>query len=104
MKSLTMRVTFKQMEVMLKHKDSPYIRCLGFLYLRYYCEPKSLFEYFEPYLDDMEEFTVAIGQKAKTCVPYHIRTVSLNFLRVLTSFMPMLHPTAELLVNGAASY
>ncbi len=41
----------------LVHPDSPYIRGLGFLYLRYVAEPKTLWQWFSPYLDDPEEFT-----------------------------------------------
>lgn len=52
---LTMRCTTKQMEQMLNHVDSPYIRCIGFLYLRYASEPKELWDWFMPYLYDTEE-------------------------------------------------
>lgn len=40
------------MKLMLDHKDSPYIRGIGFLYLRYACEPQQLWQYMEPYLYD----------------------------------------------------
>lgn len=49
-----MRATDKQMKLMLDHKDSPYIRAVGFLYLRFACEPQQLWEYIEPYLYDEE--------------------------------------------------
>ncbi len=55
---LTMRCTTKQMEQMLNHVDSPYIRCIGFLYLRYASEPKELWDWFMPYLYDTEEVKV----------------------------------------------
>jgi len=42
--------------VLLRHKDSPYIRALGFLYLRCVVDPKSLWGWFEPYLCDPAVF------------------------------------------------
>ncbi len=42
------------MEQMLDHVDSPYIRCIGFLYLRYASDPKELWDWFMPYLYDDE--------------------------------------------------
>jgi pre-mRNA-splicing factor 38B len=40
--------------LLLDHKDSPYIRCIGFLYLRYACEPNELWKWIQPYLFDEE--------------------------------------------------
>jgi len=53
-----MRSTDKQMKLMLDHKDSPYIRGIGFLYLRYACEPNLLWAYMEPYLYDEEPIRI----------------------------------------------
>ena len=49
------------MELMLNHVDSPYIRCIGFLYLRYACDPKELWTWFMPYLYDEEKVKVVKG-------------------------------------------
>ena len=40
---------------MLSHLDSPYIRALGFLYLRFTLDPADMWEYFGPYIYDTEE-------------------------------------------------
>lgn len=50
----TLRCSEKQMTLMLNHVDSPYIRCIGFLYLRYATEPSALYSFYEPYLYDEE--------------------------------------------------
>jgi pre-mRNA-splicing factor 38B len=55
-KCFTLRLTFKQVSSMLGSKKSSFIRALGFLYLRYGCEAEKLWEWFEPYIDDTEEF------------------------------------------------
>lgn len=56
-KFFTMKLTVKQMHGLLKHPDSPYIRAVGFLYLRYAGDPKTLWNWFEPYVKDEEEFS-----------------------------------------------
>ena len=42
------------MQLMLDHVDSPFIRCIGLLYLRYAVDPSIIFSYMEPYLYDDE--------------------------------------------------
>jgi hypothetical protein len=56
-KFLLMRLTRKQMLGLINTGDSPYVRAIGFLYLRYTCPPKDLWAWFEPYLEDEEVFT-----------------------------------------------
>lgn len=51
---LTLRCSERQMCLLLDHKDSPYIRCIGFLYLRYACEPSELWKWIQPYVFDEE--------------------------------------------------
>jgi pre-mRNA-splicing factor 38B len=58
---LTLRMTSHQLNSTLKHVDSPYIRAIGFLYLRYVGQPDQVYKWIEPYLQDCEEFTV--GQR-----------------------------------------
>jgi PRP38 family len=55
MKLFIMRITVPQMQLLLEHTDSPYIRAVGFLYLRYTCPPKEMWKWLEPYIDDQEE-------------------------------------------------
>ena len=55
---LTLRCTEKQMTLLLSHPDSPYIRGIGFLYLRYAGEPDSIWKWIEPYLYDDEPIQV----------------------------------------------
>mmetsp|Transcript_12791 Transcript_12791/g.26546 ORF Transcript_12791/g.26546 Transcript_12791/m.26546 type:complete len:440 (-) Transcript_12791:94-1413(-) len=54
----TLRCSEKQMSLMLDHVDSPYIRLIGFLYLRFACEPSVLWGWVEPYLYDDEPVRV----------------------------------------------
>ncbi|KAL2624287.1 hypothetical protein R1flu_008532 [Riccia fluitans] len=65
-KFLTMKLTVKQMQGLLNHRDSPYIRAVGFLYLRYLGDPKSLWGWFEEYMGDDEEFSPSSSGRVTT--------------------------------------
>lgn len=54
----TIRCSEKQMKLMLNHADSPYIRCIGFLYLRFTSDPFGIWQWFEPYIYDDETVRV----------------------------------------------
>ncbi|XP_052789576.1 pre-mRNA-splicing factor 38B-like [Mya arenaria] len=60
-KLFTLRLTRKQLNGLLDHSDSPYIRGLGFMYIRYSQDPKDMWDWYEPYLDDDEEVDVKAG-------------------------------------------
>ncbi|XP_039008715.1 pre-mRNA splicing factor SR-like 1 isoform X2 [Hibiscus syriacus] len=69
-KFFTMKLTVKQMHGLLKHPDSPYIRAIGFLYLRYAGDPKILWTWFEPYIKDEEEFSPGSSGRTTTMGVY----------------------------------
>lgn len=60
-KLYTLKLTRKQLNGLLKHKDSPYIRALGFMYIRFTQPPTDFFKWFEPYLEDKEVIEVKSG-------------------------------------------
>ena len=63
---LTLRMTDHQLDLTLKHVDSPYIRAIGFMYLRYGGPPDQIISWIQPYLYDSEELTVeASGKQQK---------------------------------------
>lgn len=53
-KFYTLKLTRKQVYGLLDHADSPYIRALGFMYIRYTQPPQDLISWFEPYFEDDE--------------------------------------------------
>lgn len=67
-KLYTLRLTRKQVMGLIKHKDSPYIRALGLMYLRYTQPPESLWDWLSPYLDDTEEFDAKAGGGQKMTI------------------------------------
>lgn len=68
-----MRLTKKQVTGLLTHSDSPYIRAIGFLYLRYACDPKQIWDWYAPYLDDSEEFAPSSDPNALTTLGLWLR-------------------------------
>ncbi|XP_024525960.1 pre-mRNA splicing factor SR-like 1 isoform X2 [Selaginella moellendorffii] len=90
-KFFTMKLTVKQMQGLLNHADSPYIRAIGFLYLRYCGEPRTLWQWFEPYIEDDEEFSPGTNGRV-TKMGVYIRDlllhqVSLFFLLISRMYM-----------------
>jgi len=57
----TLKLNRKQIDIMINHTDSPYIRGIGFLYLRFSIPPDQLLEFFEPYFYDEEEVDPKAG-------------------------------------------
>ena len=70
--------------------DSPYIRCIGFLYLRYACEPRLLWNWFEPYLYDEEPVQVEVN-RPKTTVGNFVRSLlqDMNYHGTLLPRLPV---------------
>lgn len=54
------------MKMLLDHPDSPYIRAIGFLYLRYVGDPKDVYQWIEPYLYDEEPIAVTANAQKKS--------------------------------------
>ncbi|KAI9297259.1 PRP38-domain-containing protein [Neoconidiobolus thromboides FSU 785] len=64
-KMWNMKLNGKQIRTFVDSKDSPYIRALGFLYLRYVCKPENIWAWFEDYLEDEESLNLTKGPNHK---------------------------------------
>ena len=74
MRMFDYKLTYKQLETMLDHTDSPYIRCAGFLYLRYAYDLKNLYDdYFVHYLNDEEEFSPSSDENNKITMGKYVK-------------------------------
>ncbi|XP_022905601.2 pre-mRNA-splicing factor 38B [Onthophagus taurus] len=60
-KLFTLKLTRKQLNGLITHCDSPYIRALGFMYVRHVLPPAHLLDWYGPYLEDEEELDVKAG-------------------------------------------
>lgn len=52
----TMELDDGNIKHLIHHRDSPYIRALGFLYVRYVRDPKEFGRWFDPFIRDDESF------------------------------------------------
>jgi len=60
-KLFTLKLTEKQVYSLINHTDSPYIRGLGFMFIRFCQHPNTYWDWFEPYLEDAEEVDPKAG-------------------------------------------
>ena len=59
------------MKLLLDHVDSPYIRGIGLLYLRFVGDPNTILQWIEPYLSDDERITVTATSKKSNAPRRH---------------------------------
>ncbi|KAG0207447.1 PRP38 pre-mRNA processing factor 38 domain-containing protein B [Mortierella sp. GBA30] len=59
----TLRLTIRQLENLIDHPHSVYLRGIGFLYLRYVCKPDQLWDWFGDYLEDDQDILLQSGVK-----------------------------------------
>lgn len=81
-KLFTLKLTRKQVMAMTRHKDSPYIRSLGLMYIRFTQPSRDLWHWFEPYLEDDEQ----VDPKAGGGSPMTIGQMVRHFLTKLEWF------------------
>lgn len=77
-KLYTLRLTRKQVNGLLQHTDSPYIRALGFMYIRYTQPPADLFDWYVDYLDDDEEVDPRAGGGGSTTIGVLVRQMMIK--------------------------
>jgi len=69
----TMKLNRKQLYTLMDHPDSPFIRGLGFIYIRYTQSPDSFWDWYEPYLEDEEEVDPKAGGGDKMTIGQMLR-------------------------------
>jgi len=70
-----LKLTRKQLRLMLNHKDSPYIRGLAVLYLRFVCDPKELWGWLQPFVQDEEKLSEMGDGRETTLGRFVVRTL-----------------------------
>ncbi|KAL0021675.1 hypothetical protein WJX77_010314 [Trebouxia sp. C0004] len=68
----------QQVDALLTHEDSPYIRAIGFLYLRYVGDPKQLWAWLRPYVQDSEEISPSGENGTAVTIGDYVRDVFLE--------------------------
>mmetsp|Transcript_37481 Transcript_37481/g.72621 ORF Transcript_37481/g.72621 Transcript_37481/m.72621 type:complete len:277 (+) Transcript_37481:462-1292(+) len=57
-KLYTLKPTERQLESLVESKQSPFLRVLGFLYIRYCVKREDVWEWLSPYIDDKEKIQI----------------------------------------------
>ncbi|KAI8070984.1 PRP38 family-domain-containing protein [Gongronella butleri] len=83
-----LQLTVKQLENMIDHKDSPYIRAIGFLYLRYVCAPDQLWEWLGYYLEDDQQVNLSNTPKPNMKSIGALCRMLLTDQKYLTTMLP----------------
>lgn len=73
-KMFTMRLTEQQLRTLMEHQDSPYIRCCGFLYVRFGFSADKMWDWYQDYFCDEAIFmpgtdkdrTMTVGEYCET--------------------------------------
>lgn len=74
-KLMIIKLTEGQINFLLTNRESPYIRCVGFLYLRYLTEPKELWKRLSKYIFDEENFTPTANTKIKITIGEYVENL-----------------------------
>jgi len=96
----TIRLTKKQAYGLLNHRDSPYIRALGFMYLRFTLPPAEIWQWFEPYMEDEEEIDIKAGGGKAMTMGEFCRLI-LTRLEWFETRFPRIAVTAEKQIRAA---
>ncbi|PNH05807.1 Pre-mRNA-splicing factor 38B [Tetrabaena socialis] len=74
----TLKLTAKEVKDMVDHRDSPYIRAVGFLYLRYVADPKTMWNWCGPYVKDQEMFAPSGPEQKEVTMGDYVRDLLLS--------------------------
>uniref|UniRef100_A0A0G4FPA4 Pre-mRNA-splicing factor 38 n=1 Tax=Chromera velia CCMP2878 TaxID=1169474 RepID=A0A0G4FPA4_9ALVE len=72
---MMIRLTDYQMKQLLDSVDSVYVRCAGFLFLRYVHPPEKIWSWWEPYFLDDEEFAPGSDKTKKMTIGQWLETL-----------------------------
>ena len=90
-KLFTMPITTRQLNEMLTHKDSPFIKVMGLLYARYVIDPKEMWGLLEPHLSDKTEVDPGANGQKRTLGKYVKGLIEdLNYFDTVLPRIPVL--------------
>ena len=69
---MLMRLSVTQIRQLMDHTDNPYVRCAGFLYMRYCAKPETIWPLLSKYLDDETVFKPALSQNSSMTIGQYV--------------------------------
>lgn len=90
-KLFLMRLTYTQLKKLIMHKDSPFIRGIGFLYIRYVVTPKKIVGWYKPHLHDPTEFNPSGAKGEKKTIGQFVQNlvVNINYYGIILRRIPI---------------
>lgn len=83
---MLMKLTIKQLKGLLEFNGNPYVRCIGFLYIRYCCNPDYLWDWLYKYLLDDEELHPSADPKVVTTIGEYVESLIIDMNYYQTRF------------------
>jgi pre-mRNA-splicing factor 38B len=78
-KLMLLKLTEGQVNYLINSIDSPYVRCAGFLYIRYLSDPKDLWNRLSPYLEDDKVFLPKADRKYQIRIGEYVENLLLEY-------------------------
>eukprot|EP00761_Pharyngomonas_kirbyi_P004334 gb/GECH01004338.1/.p1 GENE.gb/GECH01004338.1/~~gb/GECH01004338.1/.p1 ORF type:complete len:403 (+),score=72.68 gb/GECH01004338.1/:1-1209(+) len=89
----TLKITKKQLNGMLNSKNHPFVKSIGLMFMRYTFPAEKLWDAFEPYLKDQENFTPIKGRN-EIAIGYFSKML-LQDPKYLNTLMPRINPKIQ---------
>jgi len=74
----TIGISFEELIQLIENQDSPFIRCCGFLYIRFGCDPSRLWEQLGDFCLDDQEFEPAKAQNFRITVGEYVEALLMD--------------------------
>lgn len=78
-KLMLLKLTEGQVNYLINCIESPYVRCVGFLYIRYLSDPKDLWNRLSPFLDDDKMFFPKADRKTQIQMGEYIKNLLIEY-------------------------
>ncbi|KAK8810457.1 hypothetical protein WA158_007032 [Blastocystis sp. Blastoise] len=85
------RLSYTELFDLLKEKKCLYLRCIGFLYIRYGIEPKDLWKWLSPYFDEGQLFAPSHDKSYQITIGEYVQRLidEKNYYSILLSSIPI---------------
>lgn len=89
---MLMKLSEDQIRYLMEYEDSPYVKCTGFLYMRYCCDPQNLWNKLAKYLYVDEIFKPSLDLEAQSTIGEYVENLftELNYYGTRLPRIPLL--------------
>lgn len=89
---MLMKLSEDQIRYLMEYEDSPYVKCTGFLYMRYCCDPVNLWNKLAKYLYIDEVFKPSLDLEAQSTIGVYVENLftELNYYGTRLPRIPLM--------------